>query len=128
MHNDTSLELYNIKILYNLYIVQALSCPNLPLKIPQTSINKGRKTSWRLGVLLTGDSPLVSTLHLCAGMDTRLQGHRTKCVEGEIISQVLLFVNHLTVLYPKGIQMNTFMQGKDGIADGGVVCQSEVLL
>ena len=95
--------------------------------MPQTSINKGRKTSWRLGGWLRG-SPLVSTLHLCAGMDIRLQGHRTKCVEGEIISQVLLFVNHLTVLYPKGIQMNTFMQGKDGIADGGVICQSEVLL
>ena len=48
MHNDTSLELYNIEILYNLYIVQTVSCPNLQLKIPQTSINKGRKTSWRL--------------------------------------------------------------------------------
>ena len=31
MHNDTFSELYNIKILYNLYIVQTVSCPNLPL-------------------------------------------------------------------------------------------------
>jgi hypothetical protein len=57
--------------------------------MPQTSINKGRKTSWRLGVLLTGQS-LVCTLHLCAGMDTRLQGHRTKCVEGEIMGTIYL--------------------------------------
>ncbi len=57
MHNDTSLELYNIKILYNLYIVQTLSCPNLPLKMPQTSINKGRKTSWRLSEPPTNVQP-----------------------------------------------------------------------
>ena len=57
MHNDTSSELYNILILYNLYIVQALSSSNLPLKMPQTSINKGRKTSGRLSEPPTNVQP-----------------------------------------------------------------------
>jgi hypothetical protein len=52
-HNYIILKYYIIYILYRHCLA-----PNIPLKIPQTSINKGRKTSWRLGALLTGGHPL----------------------------------------------------------------------
>ena len=39
-----------------------------------------------------------------------------------------LFVYDFAIQYLEGIQMDALLEGKDGVADGGVVGQSQVLL